>query len=77
MEGQTGEFREMVRELARRDVDGALDAGAGGLNADKRYGFQDNLLERMQMRKPPTAAAGGGLDAEVLKGQAMIPARVM
>jgi hypothetical protein len=25
-------------------VDRALDAGAGGLNADKRYGFQDDLL---------------------------------
>src|SRR6185437_13921549 len=44
MNGQAGEFREVMRELARRDVDGVFDAGARGLNADERYGFQDKLL---------------------------------
>ena len=46
MQGESGELGEVMRELARRDVDGALDARARGLNADKRYGFQDNLLFR-------------------------------
>ena len=41
---QAGEFGEMMRELAGRNVDGGFDACAGGLNADKRYGFQDNDL---------------------------------
>ena len=44
MQRQPGELGKMMRELAWRDVDGALDARAGGLNADKGYGFQDNLL---------------------------------
>ena len=41
VQGQAGEFGEMMRELAGRDVDGALDARAGGLNAGKSYGFQE------------------------------------
>jgi hypothetical protein len=35
----------VMRELARRDVDGVLDTCAGGLNADKGDGFQDKLLD--------------------------------
>jgi len=44
MNGEAGEFRKMMRELARGDMNGVFDAGARGLNADKRYGFQDKLL---------------------------------
>src|SRR6185503_10781663 len=36
----------MVRVLTGRDVDGAFDAGARRLNADKRYGFQGDLLKK-------------------------------
>jgi hypothetical protein len=31
----------MMRELAGRHMDGVFDACARGLNADKRYGFQE------------------------------------
>ena len=68
MQRQSGEFGKMMRELAWRDVDGALDARACGLNADKGYGFQDNLLTKNDGNgKPPAALAGGGLGvAELL-----------
>ena len=46
VQGESGELGEVMRELAGRDVDGALDARACGLNADKGYGFQDNLLDQ-------------------------------
>ena len=46
VQGQSGELGEMMRELAGGDVNGALDACARGLNADKGYGFQDNLLDQ-------------------------------
>jgi hypothetical protein len=61
MNGQTGEFRKMMRELARGDVNGVFDAGARGLNADKRYGFQDKLLVEEKVTgnaKPPARACG-------------------
>jgi hypothetical protein len=72
----------MMRELAGRNVDGAFDAGARGLNADKRYRFQDKLLVQekvTEMRKPPAALAGGGLSiAELLDPvRQAFPARMM
>ena len=46
MQWQSSELGEVMRELARRDVNGVLNTCARGLNADKRYGFQCNLLDQ-------------------------------
>ncbi len=43
--GQPGQLREMMREMAGRDVDRFADAGAGRLNAGEGYGLQNDLLE--------------------------------
>jgi hypothetical protein len=61
MNGQAGEFRKMMGELTRRDVNGVFDAGARGLNADERYGFQDKLLveEKMTGNAKTTSRACG------------------
>jgi hypothetical protein len=82
MNGQAGEFRKMMRELARGDVNGVFDASARGLNADKRYGFQDKLLVEEKVTgnaKPPAALAGGGLSVAGLVDpvRQAFPARLM
>jgi hypothetical protein len=46
---QAGELREMMRELAGRDMDCVADAGAGCLDSDETYGIQLRFsLARME-----------------------------
>jgi hypothetical protein len=72
----------MMGELTRRDVNGVFDAGARGLNADERYGFQDKLLVEEKMTgnaKTTSRACGGGLSiAELLDlVRQAFPARIL
>ena len=46
VEGQAGQFGEMVREVAGRDMDGFADARARRLDAGEGDGFQEILLDK-------------------------------